>query len=69
MKIPNYDKKHKESKKKLNDFLDEDFRMLITGQTRSIKYSFTLQATPNQHQEKMVDFQQIIIKGKLMVTM
>lgn len=34
MKIPNYDKKHKESKRKLNDFLDEDFRMLITGQTR-----------------------------------
>lgn len=27
-----------------------------------IKYSFTLQATPNQHQEKMVDFQQIMDK-------
>ena len=34
MKIPNHDKKHEESKRKLNDFLDEDFRMLITGQAR-----------------------------------
>ena len=34
MKIPNYDKKHKESMRKLNDFLDEDFRTLITGQAR-----------------------------------
>ena len=37
MKIPKYDKKHKESKKKLKDFLDEHFRMLITGQTRCVK--------------------------------
>ena len=34
MKTPNYDKRHKESKRKLDDFLAEDFRMLITGQTR-----------------------------------
>ena len=34
MKIPNYDKKLKQSKRKLNDFLDEDFRMLIAGPTR-----------------------------------
>ena len=35
MKIPNYDTNQKESsKRRLNDFLDEDFRMLIAGQTR-----------------------------------
>jgi len=33
MKIPNYDTKQ-ESSKSLNDFLDEDFRILIDGQTR-----------------------------------
>ena len=35
MKIPNYDSKQKKIKNiKLCDFLDEDFRMLIAGQTR-----------------------------------
>ena len=34
MKIPNYDINQKKSSKRLNDFLDEDFRMLIAGQTR-----------------------------------
>lgn len=74
MKIPNYDKKHKESKRKLSGFLDEDFRRLITGQTRCGKTNTLRQIlrepllyydkifiyTPNQHQEKMVDFQQIM---------
>ena len=74
MKIPNHDKKHKESKRKLNGYLDEDFRMLITGQARYGKTNTLTQIlrepllyydkifiyTPNQHQEKMVDFQQIM---------
>lgn len=33
MKIPNYDIDQKTSSRKLNDFLNEDFRMLITGQS------------------------------------
>ena len=37
MKIPNHDKKHEESKRKLNDFLDEDFRMLILVKLDMVK--------------------------------
>ena len=66
MKIPNYDKKHKESKRKLNDFLDEDFRMIITDQTRCCKTNTLMQILReplvyyDKNQEKMVDFQQIM---------
>lgn len=35
MKIPNYDtNKNGKQNTKLNDFLDEDYRMLITGQSK-----------------------------------
>ena len=34
MKIPNYDVKREDNSNSLNDFLNEDFRMLIAGQTR-----------------------------------
>ena len=34
MKIPNYDIKRKDNSHSLNDFLNEDFRMLMLGQTR-----------------------------------
>ena len=35
MKIPNYDtNKNGEQNTKLNNFLDEDYRMLITGQSK-----------------------------------
>lgn len=36
MKIPNYDtnKDGKQGNRRLTNFLDEDFRMLITGQSR-----------------------------------
>ena len=57
-------KKLKQSKRKLNDFLDEDFRMLIAGPTRYGKtntlmhilreplvyYDKLFVFSPNQHQ-------------------
>ena len=33
MKIPNYDKKTKNTSKKLNNIFDEDFRLLIAGES------------------------------------
>ena len=33
MKIPNYDRKTKENSKKLNNIFDEDFRLLIAGES------------------------------------
>ena len=33
MKIPNYDRKIKENSKKLNNIFDEDFRLLIAGES------------------------------------
>ena len=58
MKIPNnYDKKHKESKRNLDDFLDEGFRMLITGQTRSGKTNTLMQIL----RQPLVDYDKIFI--------
>jgi len=74
MKIPNYDKTkndntHSNNKRKLNDFLDEDFRMLIASQSNCGKtntlmhmlrtpltyYNKIYMYTPNHHQEKIKD--------------
>jgi len=67
MKIPNYDIIQKESsKRRLNDFLDEDFRILIAGQTRCGKTNTLMHIlrtplvyydkiyifSPNHHQDK-----------------
>lgn len=82
MEIPNYYKKLKQSKRKLNHFLDEDFRMLIADQLDVVKPGNTLMHilrepwvnydklfifTPNQHQEKMVNFEKLMdkISGKV----
>ena len=80
MKIPNYDKTknniHSNSKRKLNDFLDEDFRMLITGKsncgktntlmdmlrTPSMYYDKIYMYTPNRHQEKIQDLKELMNK-------
>jgi len=77
MKIPNYDTNQKESpKRRLNDFLDEDFSMLIAGQTRCGKTNILMHIlrtplvyydkiyifSPNQHQDKLQDFQKLMEK-------
>ena len=74
MKIANYDTKQNESsKRRLNDFLDEDFSMLIAGQTRCGKTNTLMHILrtplvyydkififyPNQHQDKLQDFQKL----------
>ena len=77
MKIPNYDKnKHSKSKRRLNNFLDEDFRMLITGKSNCGKtntlmhmlrtplmyYDKIYMYTPNHHQDKIQDLKALIYK-------
>ena len=77
MKIPNYDIIQKESsKRRLNDFLDEDFRILIAGQTRCRKTNTLMHIlrtplvyydkihifSPNHHQDKLQDFQKLMEK-------
>ena len=72
MKIPNYDKNRKEDKKRsLNNFLDEDFRMLICGKSNCGKtcvcmhilrsplaiYDKIIFYTPNRHQDKIKDLE------------
>ena len=74
MKIPNYDKTNNQSRRKYNDFLDEDFRMLVSGQTRCgktntlmhilrkplIYYDKIYYYTPNQHQDKIQDLKKLM---------
>ena len=74
MKIPNYDKTNNQSRRKYNDFLDEDFRMLVSGQTRCgktntlmhilrkplIYYDKIYYYTPNQHQDKIQDLEKLM---------
>ena len=77
MKIPNYDiNQKKSSKRRLNDFLDEDFRMLIAGQTRCGKTNTLMHIlrtplvyyykiyifSPNHRQDKLQDFQKLMEK-------
>ena len=77
MKIPNYDtNKNGKQKKRLNNFLDEDYRMFITGQSKCGKtdtlmhmlrtplvyYDKIYLYTPNQHQDKLQDLEKIMDK-------
>ena len=76
MKIPNYDTKQESSKRSLNDFLDEDFRILIDGQTRCGKRNTLMHIlrtplvyydkiyifSPTHRQEKLQDFQKLMEK-------
>ena len=73
MKIPNYDRT-KENSKKLNNIFDEDFRLLIAGESGCGKtntlihilrkplayYDKIYMYSPNLHQEKIQDFKEII---------
>lgn len=75
MKIPNYDvKTNNSSSKRLNDIFDEDFRLLIAGQTRCGKTNTLMHTlrkplvyydkiyiySPNHHQDKIEDFKKLM---------
>ena len=74
MKIPNYDKNTKENSKKLNNIFDEDFRLLIAGESGCgktntlmhilrqslIYYDKIFIYSPNLHQEKIQDFKDLM---------
>ena len=75
MKIPNYDSSHKETNKRsLNDFLTEDYRMLICGQSNCGKTNLLIHLlrkplvyydklyfyTPNWHQNKVKDLKSLM---------
>ena len=74
MKIPNYDRKTKENSKKLNNISDEDFRLLIVGesgwgktntlmhilQKPLVYYDKIYIYSPNLHQEKIQDFKDLM---------
>ena len=77
MKIPIYHtNKNGKQNRKLNNFLVEDYRMLITGQSKCGKrnilihilrtplvyYDKTYLCTPNQHQDKIQDLEKIMDK-------
>ena len=73
MKIPNYDRKTKGSKK-INNIFDEDFRLLIAGESGCGKtntlmhilrqplvyYDKIYMYSPNLHQDKIKDFTDIM---------
>ena len=74
MKIPNYDTKSPTQGRRYNNFLDEDFRMLISGQSGCGKTNTVMHilrkplvyyhkihfVTPNQHQDKIVDLKKLM---------
>ena len=75
MKIPNYDDNRKKDKKRsLNNFLNEEFRMLICGQSNCGKtnllmhilrrplvvYDKIIFHTPNRHQDKIKDLESLM---------
>ena len=76
MKIPNYDTNTKENSKKLNNIFDEDFRLLIAGESGCGKtntlmhilrqplvyYDKIFIYSPNLHQEKIQDLQELMEK-------
>ena len=77
MKIPNYDtNKNGKQKKRLNNFLVDDYRMFITGQSKCGKtntlmhmlrtplvyYDKIYLYTPNQYQDKLQDLEKIMDK-------
>ena len=73
MKIPNYDRT-KENSKKLNNIFDEDFRLLIAGESGCGKtntlihilrkplayYDKIYMYSPNLHQEKIQDLKELM---------
>ena len=74
MKIPNYDTKISASSKKLNNIFDEDFRLLIAGESGCGKTNTLMHIlrqplvyydkihiySPNLHQEKIQDFKDLM---------
>ena len=74
MKIPNYDRKTKENSKKINNIFDEDFRLLIAGESGCAKTNTLMHIlrkplvyydkiyiySPNLHQEKIQDFKDLV---------
>ena len=76
MKIPNYDQSSKETSKKINNIFDEDFRLLITGESGCGKTNTLMHIlrkplvyfdkiyiySPNLHQEKIQDLQELMGK-------
>ena len=74
MKIPNYDTKSPTQGRSLCKFLDEDFRLLISGQSGCGKTNTVMHILrkplvyydkihffpPNQHQDKIVDLQKVM---------
>ena len=74
MKIPNYDTKQSSSGRRYNDFLDEDFRLLIAGKTRCGKTNTLMHMlreplvyydkiyfyTPNREQDKLKDLEKLM---------
>ena len=74
MKIPNYDKKQNVTSKKLNDIFDEDFRLLIAGESGCGKTNVLMHIlrkplvyydkiyiySPNLHQDKIQNFKKLM---------
>ena len=74
MKIPNYDTNTKTPSKKLNNIFDEDFRLLIAGESGCGKTNTLMHIlrqplvyydkihiySPNLHQEKIQDFKELM---------
>ena len=74
MKIPNYDTNTKENSKKINNIFDEDFRLLIAGESGCGKTNTLMHIlrqplvyydkiyiySPNLHQEKIQDLQELM---------
>ena len=74
MHIPNYDRKTKENSKTLNNIFDEDFRLLIAGESGCGKTNTLMHIlrkplvyydkiyiySPNLHQDKIQDFKNLM---------